>query len=54
MTPSDITPQKMSSVSSIARMSRPIINKLITGAIPAIIAFMLTNSGRKDLLTFSQ
>lgn len=54
MTPSDITPQKSSSVGSMARMSRPIISRLITGAMPAIIAFMLMNSGVNDLRTFAQ
>jgi len=53
-TPSDITPQKTSSVGSIARMSRPIMSSAITGAMPAIIAFMLMNSGMNDFLTFSQ
>ena len=48
MTPSDITPQKRSSVGSIARMSRPIIRKLMTGAMPAIMAFMETHSGMND------
>ena len=54
ITPSDITPQNISSVGSIARMSRPIIRKLMTGAIPAIMKFMLMNSGMKLLRTFSQ
>ena len=45
ITPSDITPQNSSSVGSIARMSRPIIRKLKTGAMPAIMKFMLINSG---------
>ncbi len=53
MTPSDITPQKTSSSGSIARMSRPIISRLIVGAMPAIIAFMLMNSGMKLFFTFS-
>ena len=44
ITPSDITPQNRSSVGSIARMSRPIIRKLMTGAMPAIMKFMLMNS----------
>ena len=54
MTPSDITPQKTNSSGSMARMSRPIIRKLIVGAMPAIMAFMLMNSGMKLLRTFSQ
>ena len=54
MTPSDITPQKRSSVGTIARMSRPIMRKLITGAMPAIIAFMLMSSGRNVWRTLSQ
>src|SRR3984893_8011471 len=44
ITPSDITPQNRSSVGSIARMSRPIIRKLMTGDMPAIMKFMLMNS----------
>ena len=48
-----MTPQNTSSVGSIARMSRPIIRKHITGAIAAIIRFMLMNSSRKLLRTFS-
>ena len=35
-------------------MSRPIIRKLITGAMPAIMKFMLMNSGMKLLSTFSR
>ncbi len=54
ITPTDITPQKASSSGSIARMSRPIIRKVMVGAMPAIIAFMLMNSGMKLLRTFSQ
>ncbi|MNY77523.1 hypothetical protein D3C86_2174550 [compost metagenome] len=38
----------------MARMSRPIISSAIVGAMPAIIAFMLMNSGMKDFLTFSR
>ena len=38
----------------MARISRPIIRKLIVGAIPAIIAFMLMNSGMKLIFTFCQ
>jgi hypothetical protein len=54
MTPRDITPQNKSSVGTIARMSRPIMRKLMTGAMPAIMKFMLMNSGRKLLRTFSR
>ena len=54
ITPSDITPQNKSSVGSIARMSRPIIRKLMTGAMPAIMKFMLMNSGTKLFWTFSK
>ena len=54
ITPSDMTPQNRNSVGTIARMSRPIIRKLMTGAIPAIMKFMLMNSGRNDLRTFFQ
>ena len=54
MTPNDITPQNNSSAGVIARMSRPIIKKLITGAMPAIMKFMLMNSGMKLFRTFSQ
>ncbi|CKY19987.1 Uncharacterised protein [Mycobacterium tuberculosis] len=49
-----MTPQKINSSGSMARMSRPIISKLIVGAMPAIMAFMLMNSGMKLLRTFSQ
>ncbi len=34
--------------------ARPIIRKLIVGAIPAIMKFMLMNSGMKLLSTFCQ
>ena len=54
MTPSDTTPQKSSCSGSIARMSRPIISRLIVGAMPAIMKFMLMNSGRKLRRTFSR
>ena len=53
ITPSDMTPQKSSSVGTIARMSRPIIRKLMVGAMPAIMKFMLMNSGMKLFLTLS-
>jgi len=43
ITPSDMTPQKSSSVGTIARISRPIMRKLMTGAMPAIMKFMLMN-----------
>lgn len=36
---------------AVHRMSRPIISRLMVGAIPAIIAFMLMNSGMKPLRT---
>ncbi len=35
-------------------MSLPIIRKFMTGAMPAIMKFMLMNSGTKLLRTFSQ
>ena len=54
MTPSDMTPQKSSSAGSMARMSRPIIRKLMTGAMPAIIAFMLISSGTNVRRRFSR
>ncbi len=54
MTPSDITPQNSNSPGSIARMSRPIIRKLMTGAMPAIMQFMLMSSGTKLRRTFSR
>ena len=38
----------------MARMSRPIISSDITGAMPAIIRFMLMNSGRNERRTFCQ
>jgi hypothetical protein len=43
----NITPQNNSSRCSIARMSRPIIRKFIAGAMPAVMKFMLMNSGIK-------
>ena len=46
--------QNSRSVGTMARMSRPIIKKLITGAMPAILKFMLMNSGMKVLRTFYQ
>jgi len=49
-----MTPQNSSSLGCIARMSRPIMRKLITGAMPAIMKFMLMNSGKKVLRTFSR
>ena len=54
MTPSDMTPQKRSWLGSMARMSRLIIRKHMTGAMPAIMKFMLMSSGRNVLRTFSQ
>ena len=54
MMPSDITPQKTSCVGSIARMSRLIISSVMTGAIAAIMKFMLMNSGTKLRRTFSR
>ena len=54
ITPIDITPQNMSSVGTMARMSWPIIRKVMTGAMPAIMKFMLMNSGKKLRRTFSR
>ena len=51
--PSDITIQKSGSPGHIARMSRPIISRTMTGAIPAIMQFIEISSGRKLRLTFS-
>ena len=51
--PSDMTNQKSGSPGHIARMSRPIMSTIMTGAIPAIIEFIETSSGIKLRRTFS-
>ena len=53
MIPIDMTNQKSGSPGHIARMSRPIMSTIITGAIPAIIMFIDTSSGMKLRRTFS-
>ena len=53
ITPSDITIQNNGSPGHIARMSRPIIRNIITGAMPAIMQFIEISSGRKLRRTFS-
>jgi hypothetical protein len=45
VTPSDITAQNCGAVGSMARMSRPIIRKIITGNMPAAIMFIDSHSG---------
>jgi hypothetical protein len=47
ITPSDIIAQNGSSVGFMARMSRPIMSRLMVGAIAAIIALMLISSGNE-------
>jgi hypothetical protein len=51
ITPRDMTPQKSGSVGSMARMSRPIIKKIITGNIPAAIMFIENHSGINEFFT---
>jgi hypothetical protein len=45
--PIDIAPQNRRSVGSMVRMSRPIIRKLMTGAMLAIMKFIEMSSGTK-------